>query len=173
MIAGKSLFRNTISAVLEPDHLRKGQVFRLGLLHRCPLRPPFHVVSTTHAPSPTLGKAPVIAASSMRSSNDGSLRLTSFAKCKKHLDEQRLDLEEGSFRLVTSDWRTGTLKTLHARRCGTTGNSCGTSAATRSSGFTTRLSLADGVSTCAGVPEGWRGTLHVSTPPPHRGQPSG
>jgi hypothetical protein len=30
-IVGKSLFRNKISAALEPDHLCKGQVFRLGL----------------------------------------------------------------------------------------------------------------------------------------------
>ena len=45
--------------------------------------------------------------------NDGSLRLTSFAKCRKHLDEQRLDLEEGTLRLAISDLETGTLKTLH------------------------------------------------------------
>jgi hypothetical protein len=44
---------------------------------------------------------------------DGSLRLTSFAKCKKHTDEQRLDLEEGRLRLAISDSDTGTLKSLY------------------------------------------------------------
>jgi len=45
--------------------------------------------------------------------NEGSLRLTSFAKCKKHLDEQRLDLEEGTLRLITSNSRTGTFQKLY------------------------------------------------------------
>ena len=44
---------------------------------------------------------------------DGSLRLTSFAKCKKHIDEQRLDEEEGTLRLAISDPETGNIKTLH------------------------------------------------------------
>lgn len=38
---------------------------------------------------------------------DGSLRLTSLAKCKQHTDEQRLDREEGSLRLITRCTETG------------------------------------------------------------------
>lgn len=44
---------------------------------------------------------------------DGSLRLTSFAKCKKHTDEQRLDSEEGMLRLAVSHAETGAIKTLY------------------------------------------------------------
>lgn len=44
---------------------------------------------------------------------DGSLRLSSFAQCKKHADEERLDLEEGSLRLALSDGKTGTLRTVY------------------------------------------------------------
>jgi hypothetical protein len=45
--------------------------------------------------------------------DDGSLRLTSFASCRKHEDEQRLDLEEGTLRLVLTDPRTGAPATVH------------------------------------------------------------
>src|SRR6187549_3757473 len=41
---------------------------------------------------------------------DGSLRLTSFAKCQKHSDEQRLDVDEGTLRLLMSDTGTNVLK---------------------------------------------------------------
>ena len=44
---------------------------------------------------------------------DGSLRLTSFERCHRHADEQRLDAEEGSCRVLVTSRQTGMALSFH------------------------------------------------------------